>query len=298
MNISNRRRGILNYLRKKIARKYLKKISREHIKTRDQLVMFSFDYIAQSISIDGRFESNELSLIEKMFKDKLGEKLTLDIGANIGNHTVALSKFSKAVYSFEPNPIVFDVLRINTKNLDNVEIFNFGASNADQSIIAKIPKSNCGGGTVSNEESAKTNQFYELSFNLKALDQLDILKQQDVGLIKIDVEGHELQAFEGMASLLKQHKPVIVFEQNRGVRHGTSPEIDFLKSLGYKHLYELQKIEKWITPQSLPKILTSFFNFIEVLILGEPSGELELNPIETLNQKSYDMLVISFDSLS
>lgn len=70
-------------------------------------MVFSFDFIAQSIAIDGRFETNELSLIQKLFTETLKDKVVLDIGANIGNHAIALSKIAKKVYAFEPNPVVF-----------------------------------------------------------------------------------------------------------------------------------------------------------------------------------------------
>ena len=98
------------------------------------------------ISVDGRFEDSELNLIEKLFKGRLDKGVILDIGANIGNHTLAFSKISKKVYAFEPNIFVFELLKINTKRLKNVEIFNFGASDRNQSIVAKIPKLNWGGG--------------------------------------------------------------------------------------------------------------------------------------------------------
>lgn len=299
MNFINRNRNIFDYLRRKITRKYLKKICREHIKERDQLILFSYDFISQSIFMDGRFEDCELTLIENIFKDQLKNKITLDIGANIGNHTVVFSKFSHKVYSFEPNPKVFEVLKLNTKDLKNVEIFNFGASSKKQSMHAKIPKLNCGGGSVSNEEAGEkdSNSYYEFSFDLIALDTFKNIPNEDIGLVKIDVEGHELEAFKGMKSLLEKNKPVILFEQNRGITDGSSNEIEFLKNIGYKHLYELKKIEDWVTPKFLPKTLKSFMRLIEVLILGEPSSRLKLSPISKLTKKKYDMLIFTSERI-
>lgn len=297
-NSHYRRRGILKFFRKRIARRYLRNISKEHLKTKDQLVMFSFDFISQFISIDGRFENQELSLIEKTFKGMLANKIVLDIGANIGNHTVAFSKFSKMVYAFEPNSYVFDVLKLNIKNLKNVRGFNFGASNANQNIIAKVPRRNFAGGSIDlDKKNSKPHQFYEIFFKLKALDEFSVLSQKDIGLIKIDVEGHELNALKGMKNLLKKNKPVILFEQNRGIANQTSLEIDFMKSIGYKFLYDLSDFEKWITPKNLPKTFESLLRLIEVLILGEPSGELKLELIERLEKKSYDMLIFSYHPL-
>jgi FkbM family methyltransferase len=298
MNFTNRRRGIFEYLRKRIARRFLRNISREHIQKKDQLVVFSFDFISQFIAIDGRFENHELSLIEKIFKGKLDSKISLDIGSNIGNHTVALSKFSKMVYAFEPNPYVFDVLKLNIQNLKNVRGFNFGVSNFNQDIIAKVPLLNCGGGSTSlDAKNTKANHFYETLFKLKALDQFRLLSNKDIGLIKIDVEGHELQALKGMKILLKKNKPVILFEQNRGILRQTSAEVEFMKSIGYKFLYEFVEVERWITTKNMPKTFESIFRFLEVVIFGEPSGELKLKQIQALDKKSYDMLIFSFQPL-
>lgn len=298
MRISNRNRGIFKYLRKKISRRYLRNVSREYIKTKDQLVTFSFDFISQFIAIDGRFENQELCLIEKIFKGKLDNKISLDIGANIGNHTVALSKFSRMVYAFEPNSLVFDVLKLNIRNLRNVKAFNFGASISNQRIIAKVPFLNCGAGSASlDEKNIRADQFYETLFRLKSLDQYRMLSDKNIGLIKIDVEGHELQALKGMKSLLKKNKPVILFEQNRGIFKQTSLEVNFMKSIGYKFLYELIEVETWITPKNMPKTFESIFRFLEVVIFGEPSGELKLKEIKTLDKESYDMLFFSFHPL-
>ena len=295
MNFFKRNRNVFDYLKRKISKKYLKKICREHIRKRDQLITFSYDFISQSIFIEGRFEDHELTLIENIFKEKLKNKITLDIGANIGNHTVAFSKFSNKIYSFEPNPKVFEVLKLNTRDLKNVEIFNFGASSKKQSMHAKIPKLNCGAGSVSNKEDEykDSNSYYEFSFDLIALDTFKNISNEDIGLVKIDVEGHELEAFKGMKSLLKKNKPIILFEQNRGIINGSSDEIEFLENIGYKHLYELKKIDNWITPKFIPKILQSLLQLIEVLILGEPSNKLKLNPISKLSKKTYDMLIFT-----
>ncbi len=298
MNMSKRKRGFFNYLRKINARKFLRKVSREHIKNENQLIMFSFDFISQSISLDGRYETNELTLVEELFKEKLSDKIAIDIGANIGNHTLVFSSFSKNVYAFEPNPVVFEVLKLNTKNVENIRVYNFGASSEDQTIVAKIPKKNCGAGSVNLDGKVlNSNEFYNFNFNLRKLDSLYELSLIDVGLIKIDVEGHELEAFKGMKKLLKKNKPVILFEQNRGILNGSSPEIDFLRSIGYSQLYEMCKIDEWLIPNYMPKFLSSFFKLFEVLIFGEPSGELRLIPINKLEKKSYDMLVFSFDKI-
>jgi FkbM family methyltransferase len=294
-----RDRGLIRYLSKKISRRYLRNISKEHIKQKYQLAIFSFDFISQIISIDGRYENAELNLIEKIFKGKLNKKVILDIGANVGNHTASFSKISKNVYAFEPNFFVFELLKINTKKLKNVQIFNFGLSDKNQSIVAKIPKLNWGGGSLTlDQKNSRPNKFIEVLFKLKSLDKLKIFSEVNIGMVKIDVEGHELQAFKGMKSLLRKNKPVIIFEQNRGIVNKTSEEIKFLKSIGYKYLYELKNTDDWLTPGFLPKTFQSILKFFEVMLLGEPILEFELNLIARLEKNSYDMLLMSHDEIN
>ena len=49
-----------------------------------------------------------------IYKFKHQNNCALDIGAHLGIHTVELSKHFKKVYAFEPNPIVYQNLRMNT----------------------------------------------------------------------------------------------------------------------------------------------------------------------------------------
>lgn len=100
-----------------------------------------------------------------------------------------------------------------------------------------------------------------------------------------------------MKSLLIKNKPVILFEQNRGILNQTSDEIKFLQSIGYKYLYEFNKTDDWITPSYFPTLFKSLLRFCEVLIFGEPIPELKLNLITRLEKKSYDMLLFSYDPI-
>lgn len=299
MNMLKRRRNVISYLQKKIAKKYLKKSSRAHLAQRNQLVTFSFDFISQSIAINGRYEDQQLSLVEHLFSHKLQDKVVLDIGANIGNHTVAFSQMAKAVYAFEPNPVVFEVLKLNTKPFSNVHLFNLGASVETGSIQALIPKRNCGAGAVVSDRFVKKQDedYINLTFDVVALDALDALAGEAVGLVKIDVEGHELQAFRGMQSLLSAQKPIILFEQNSGIENGSSQEIEFLKTLGYQYLYDLTPVDQWMTPTWLPSLLKSMMHVFEVMLLGEPVSQLQLTQITQLTKRRYDMLIFSADKL-
>jgi hypothetical protein len=61
-------------------------------------------------------------------------------------------------------------------------------------------------------------------------------------VFKIDVEGHELQALQGIIRILEKSSPLIAFELLKdGITSGKSPVIDFLKRQGYHEFFELYK---------------------------------------------------------
>lgn len=132
-----------------------------------------------------------------------------------------------------------------------------------------------------------------MSFKVKALDGVKEISNKKIGLIKIDVEGHELFAFRGMVNILKKRKPIVIFEQHEGIYNGTSDVIKFLFSLGYKNLYEVRRNQYWFVPDLRWKPINTLLRLFEVLILGYPIKKCELLPIKKLNNKAYDMLVMT-----
>jgi len=155
-------------------------------------------------------------------------KCALDIGAHIGIHTINLSKSFKYVYSFEPNSEIFYNLKINTKNLKNVKIYNNAIGDKEKNvnlIINNISTHNYVDNTTSNNKNKK--------INIKQLKLDDIYLPFKVGFIKIDIEGGEINAFKGMFNLIKNDNPVIVYEDHKG---------DNTKYLIKTHNYKIKKI--------------------------------------------------------
>ena len=59
-------------------------------------------------------------------RNGLDSGLLLDLGANIGNHTVFFSRYFQHIYAFEPNPFVYRILKANCEMLGNATAFNVG----------------------------------------------------------------------------------------------------------------------------------------------------------------------------
>ncbi len=291
--MKKRDRNILKYIQYEIVRKYLRKKTRENIYDFHQIAVLTNDLITESILLNGMHEKEYLKVIKSSLEKHIKNKIVLDIGANIGTHSLFFSRLSRQVYSFEPNKKVFDLLELNTKNYKNIQVFNFGLSNKSGLFNALIPMDNTGGAGL--KQGDLKNSFSE-KFRVKKYTDITLLKNKKIGLIKIDIEGHELKAFEGMKKLLSSQSPLVLMEQKDGIYNNSSEETDFLKTCGYTHIYEFKRYDDWLhkkLPNLLPKFIKIIFRFGEILFFGIPSEDLKLKEIFNLTKKRYDLLLFS-----
>jgi len=240
-----------------------------------QIAIPAYDYISNEISIQGIFEKNQLDTFFEWIAClnlETEKSICLDIGANIGNHSLYLSRYFEKVLSFEPNPFIFRLLSINSKLTNNIHCYNFGCSNeAGKAYLNSVSK-NLAGSFVSAESSSESDEI-ELVILDNFLEDLDNIK-----LLKIDVEGHEYKALSGAKNLIKRNKPIILFEQQKQeFKDNSSPTIDLLRDLGYKKFAILSKFPRI---KSKSTALKAIVDPILVSILGN-SINIELhNEIE------------------
>jgi len=177
----------------------------------------------------------ELNIIKKIL-DK--DKVSLDVGANLGLFTYFLSRASKKVYAFEPNP--YPLRSLKSVIDKNVEIIPIALGNSDKDIKLRIPKSKKG--WTSNGASfvnINLNLGKELNVTMRKIDSLNI---ENIGLIKIDVEGFEMDVLRGAEKTLRQQKPKLIIENE--IVHNDNPfeVFDFMNQLGYQIFYVDKKI--------------------------------------------------------
>ena len=165
-------------------------------------------YICDHIKNNLIWESH---IIDK-FNQYYNEGNILDIGAHIGLHTIALSKICQnKVYSFEANKHIFNLLQYNTKNIENVVLYN-NAVSKDNTSMKYTPDVNFDSVDIINTGGhACVNGNCPGSMPICTLD-IDSLQLKDISLVKIDVEGMELDVLEGMRTCLETDKPVLIIE--------------------------------------------------------------------------------------
>jgi len=207
-------------------------------------IFFSEKYLLKKRlvrSINKSYEK-ELEIINE-YSDK--SKVAIDVGVYRGVYTYKLSSLFKNVICFEPNPLLYKYLKENlTKILDNIEIYNYALSDKTGSTSLKIP--NRGKSLFSNnyEELYKLGAAtihennvlsnYE-SFEVKTKKLDDLIKNENIGFIKIDVEGHETEVIKGSIEIIKKNKPTLLVEiEEKHTKQPIELTIDFIKKLGYE----------------------------------------------------------------
>ncbi len=138
-------------------------------------------------------------------------RVAIDIGANKGVYSQALSRLSREVLAFEPNPKMFALLSRSVPA--NVKTFEVALSNAagTAELILPIQRS----GRFSNQGATlQTKKLDAKEFATRTVEQrtLDSYDVRDVSFIKIDVEGFEIEVLEGAQATLARERPVLLVE--------------------------------------------------------------------------------------
>jgi FkbM family methyltransferase len=179
----------------------LKLLARRHVESmfanrNDQSRVFppfgriQFPYFKMGVTDSlNLFDLDELIIFSFYWVNRHRYKRVADIGANIGLHSVVLSKCGFAVRAYEPDPVHFDVLQQNlsANYCSNVEVFNTAIS-SKRGVFEFVRV--MGNTTGSHIAGSKPNPYGELQrFSVAGESIHRVLGWPD--LIKMDVEGHE-----------------------------------------------------------------------------------------------------------
>ena len=268
---------ILDIIRTKRTYKYVLKKHNDQLKKFPNLACLVYDEVGLILSLFGRCEYDELKVLERKVFSKIdcANSSCLDIGANIGNHSVFFANFFSNIYSFEPYPDSYYLLKFNSKNFNNIKTFNFGASDVDENQYMYIASdTTMSRNTLFSDrvEPKKIEQIHpkKIKVELKNLDNL--LKENKVkkiSFIKIDIEGYEYKALIGLKNTIINDSPIIVLEQWTDAFDEikkTTKSIDFLKKNHYKFFYEPNYFRR---KKNKNKILRSINKIIFYLLLSK-----------------------------
>ena len=175
----------------------------------------------------------ELNLIKDLTDQN---KVSLDIGANLGLFTFFIQKYSKFVYAFEPNP--YPLRYLYSLVGKNVKVIPIAISELESEVILNIPKKPKG--WSSNGASLKNTSEFDIKYKVDAK-TIDSLKIKNIEFIKIDVEGNEMSVLKGATNTLLTQKPNLLVE-NESIHQKDPYEIfKHLANYDYFAFYALKK---------------------------------------------------------
>jgi FkbM family methyltransferase len=162
-------------------------------------------------------------------------KASIDIGAANGLYLFALRDYSARCIGFEPNPFSYQDL---SKRFSGVRLENCALSDASGKVELRVPIVDkmlySGFGTIEAENSLSAFSAKSLKRIVVEVKTLDSFQFTDVGLIKIDVEGHEWDVIQGAIVTIDRSRPNLLIEiEDRHKKGNLVRMVEFFKKREY-----------------------------------------------------------------
>lgn len=256
------------------------------------MAVFVNDHIGGAIIACGKYEKQFLEMTVEVLTEltqgqRFKDGICLDVGANIGNHALFYGTIFKRVIAFEPNPIAYKLLEASVlKNrIANIDICTVALGSKKEKKLLSVCDENLGMSSLFQD--IKNNQP-SLNIEIKIEVGDDLIKElvddrSAISFIKLDVEGFEANALEGLRQTIIKHRPVIAIELNfLSLNEPAEYALKVLLDLGYKDFYILE---------SAHAIQNRFLNFAYRIIFGEKFVLSNLKKFEAMDyQQVYCVL--------
>jgi FkbM family methyltransferase len=171
-------------------------------------------YLDWNVYFFGAYEKASLFYLRDLLRHRSGE-VFIDIGANVGQHTLFMSKYARVVHAFEPWNVVRRSIEEKVKRnaLTNIKIHAVGLGERHEWLSYYAPLgSNTGTGSFDKNHATDRNR---LSGKLEIVNGDEYLEANgisNVDLIKIDAEGWEKFVLLGLRKTLARSKPTVFME--------------------------------------------------------------------------------------
>lgn len=167
------------------------------------------------------YEAEELRLMRRFLRP--GQTI-VDVGANVGYLTRFFARATGAqgkVCAFEPNPLIFSLLKSNMARFPQVELYNFGLSMTEQELPLYLAGSDHSVASFSREYPLG-HVFYQESGQLNSIKakvvagdefmrKLGPSRTDEIDILKVDVEGWELNVLAGLEQTIMSSKEITIF---------------------------------------------------------------------------------------
>jgi len=260
------------------------------------------DFVGRAASYQGFYEKKSLDAFVDFFLPVLRRKgrvnCFIDVGANIGNHSVYFSRFFAKIYSFEVSRKIFEILSINLKEAEpscpgcSIKAINLGVYSRTTSgkVIVEDP-ANQGSGrilvpdkNIESNENPTDNQLVSLDDFASGLESF-----LEPDLIKLDIEGLEYEAICGARNLITEYHPIVMVEVHEDeFKLGLPKSLRKLSEYGYS-VFSCTDYTQVAGLSPLAKILQFLFPVLEGSFVRTPS--LLRFSLDDLPQRSYEFII-------
>ena len=175
-------------------------------------------------------DNSEIKLIREI--SKKNKVFLIDCGSNFGFYSLFSASLSlnNQIISLEASPKTYvdhkDNILIN--NFKNIELFNLAVSENDDRILKLKESKNDWESSISHDDF---DEIYVTEIKTITIDTLmDQKNIEDFDLIiKIDIEGYEMNAIEGALKIIKKYSPLIIIEFSKFIQNNNNYNFDYLR---------------------------------------------------------------------
>ncbi|PSB32470.1 FkbM family methyltransferase [Stenomitos frigidus] len=240
-------------------------------------------YIGRSLELYGEWSEGEVALFQPLIR---AGDVVVEVGANIGTHTVFFAKAVGAqgsVLAIEPQRIVYQTLCANLALNSLTNVHGYAIALGEAPGFAQIPAldyhqlNNYGGVSLSQHDRSQKAAGEQAVGERVQIATLDSFALPQCRLLKIDVEGMELAALKGATETIQRCQPILYLENDR--QDKAAALIQYLVELGYELYWHCPPI---YNPNNfLQNPQNVFGNTISVNMLGLlPGHRLAIEGLE------------------
>lgn len=196
-----------------------------------------------NIYYTGTYEAGTLNIINQLLSE--GDTF-VDVGANIGLMSIYASycvKDTGQVHSFEANPLTLKILKENIKlnEINNITVHQhaLGSVSTSGKIYSNLSQNRGSASLVSQSDNSE-------AFDIDIV-PMDLIfpPENKITLIKIDIEGYELEALKGMVNILNsENPPKLIIECGEsipGVESDKYTVFNFISGLNKYNIYKIKQ---------------------------------------------------------
>lgn len=179
-------------------------------------------YVGRSLLSLGEYSEGEVDVFRALIKP---QHRVIEIGSNLGAHTIPLARMAQQVYAYEPQRLIFQALcgSVSLNGLANVHVQHLAIG--ARAGVTEVPLLNMD----------RSQNFGALpAFGHAAGEEVSVVTLDSLpsaSFVKVDVEGAECDVIMGGTRYLQEHRPALYIENDRAEH---SPRlIELITELGY-----------------------------------------------------------------